>query len=121
MNFVNFSRSYLPATRPYFHFLTIRTFSKYKLIFTKIGLIDIVDICFGTANERIWSIFDRAVCPQSYLFIFYFQDNNFSFFVFFCFVLFFLFFFCLFFFVVVVFVNFRWLTVNFSLANFVNF
>ena len=40
-------------------------FTKYQWIFTKLGVcIDIVDVCFGIANGRISSIFDRVICPQ---------------------------------------------------------
>ena len=36
------------------------TLSKYKWIFTKLGMcIDIVEICFGIANGQITSLFDR--------------------------------------------------------------
>ena len=44
-------------------------FSKYQWIFTKLGMyIDIVEICFGIANGRFLSIFDRVICPP--------QDNG---------------------------------------------
>ena len=45
--------------------------------FRQIGVcIDIVDICFRSANSRISSIFDRVICPNTS--VFYFQDNNLS-------------------------------------------
>ena len=51
-------------------------FSKYQLIFTKLGVcIDIVEICFGIANGQISSIFDRVTVSARYTFIFYFKDN----------------------------------------------
>ena len=38
--------------------------NKCQLIFTKLGMcIDIVEICFGIANGKISSIFDRFICP----------------------------------------------------------
>ena len=51
--------------------------SKYRFIFTKLGMcIDIVDICFGIANGRMSSIFTELFDRNTFLF--YFQDNNLS-------------------------------------------
>ena len=38
--------------------------SKFQWIFTKLDMcIDIVEICYGIANEQISSICDRVICP----------------------------------------------------------
>ena len=40
-------------------------FTKYQWIFTQLGVcIGIIDIYFGIANGRIFSIFDRIICLQ---------------------------------------------------------
>ena len=56
--------SYLPGTRPHFHFwkITLLNVSRFS---PNLGVcIDIVDICFRIANGRILYIFDRVICLQ---------------------------------------------------------
>ena len=41
-------------------------FSKYQWIFTKLGkCTDIVEICFGIANEQTMSTFNRVICQHN--------------------------------------------------------
>ena len=52
--------------------------SKYKLIFTKLGMcIDIVEVWFGIANGQISSNLYGVICPR-HTPIFLFPDDNLS-------------------------------------------
>ena len=67
----NFSRSYLPVTRPYF--FPDHNLSKRQRMFTKLSMcIDIVEIGFGIANGQISSNFDGVFCPgYTHIFVFW--------------------------------------------------
>ena len=56
--------SMCPSVCPFVVLFPDDNLSKYKCIFTKLGVcIDIVEICFGIANGQILSVFERVICP----------------------------------------------------------
>ena len=60
--FHQFCQSYLPATRPYFRFQTIRV--NINRDFYQIWYVnDIIIDLFGIAYRQSSSIFDRVICP----------------------------------------------------------
>ena len=63
-NFVKYLRSYLPETRPYFHFRMI-TLVNNKGFLTKLAIcIHSKEIRFGIANGQIFSNFYGVICPR---------------------------------------------------------